>query len=462
MTNQDRARLRALVSGGVAAALGGALLVAGPVASAAAAAGVPSGVPLSPSGDITVTKDGTVIDAKHVKGAINVRADNVTIKRTKVSYSGYHSIRVFGGAEGTVLSQVTVECGSSKTNGVVFGNYTADEVALEGCRNGFLFSDGSPAVITESTVDGEPFTNGFAPMSGPEPEPAPSLSPLLSPSPSPSPPPDAAPAPEPGELSKSQVTNQAGPRQTPSSTISSSAAEDRIRDTGLLEDVKVNGMLDLSDVTRAYTIRDVVVDAKGGRYGIRTRVGSSEANRPPEGRQVIEHTEVYGASSAGLYVAHVTVRHADVWGNIDNVKSGDDVELYASWLHDQSWTDGAHADAIQIQWGQDQLIHWNVIDARYGSRGGPRAGQNSNAGIQMGSMNSNASAQVHNNWFNGGHYTVRIGTSDAPLIDFQYRHNKFGRDFTYGPVTGDRNDSTTYGGVRFDRSNVWADNGQSV
>ena len=47
--------------------------------------GVPAGTVLTRhDGDLTITKDGTVIDALDVYGLINVRASNVTIRRTRV------------------------------------------------------------------------------------------------------------------------------------------------------------------------------------------------------------------------------------------------------------------------------------------------------------------------------------------------------------------------------------------
>ncbi|GGK79300.1 hypothetical protein Sme01_21980 [Sphaerisporangium melleum] len=47
--------------------------------------GVPNGVTLKESGSVTVTKDGTVIDGLLVNGEINVQADNVTIRNTRVA-----------------------------------------------------------------------------------------------------------------------------------------------------------------------------------------------------------------------------------------------------------------------------------------------------------------------------------------------------------------------------------------
>lgn len=51
----------------------------------AADTGVPKGVTLKRSQSLTITKDGTVVDGLEVHGEINVEADNVTIRNTRVA-----------------------------------------------------------------------------------------------------------------------------------------------------------------------------------------------------------------------------------------------------------------------------------------------------------------------------------------------------------------------------------------
>ena len=62
--------------------------------------GVPAGKSLKSSGSVRVTKAGTVIDGLDVKGDINVEADNVTIKNTRVTNGGYWGIIQRDGASG--------------------------------------------------------------------------------------------------------------------------------------------------------------------------------------------------------------------------------------------------------------------------------------------------------------------------------------------------------------------------
>ncbi|WP_018352912.1 right-handed parallel beta-helix repeat-containing protein [Longispora albida] len=50
--------------------------------------GVPKGTALKPSGSITVTKSGTVIEGLEVTGCITIKTSNVTIRKTKINAVG--------------------------------------------------------------------------------------------------------------------------------------------------------------------------------------------------------------------------------------------------------------------------------------------------------------------------------------------------------------------------------------
>lgn len=54
----------------------------------AASTGVPANVSLRTVGDVTVTKNGTVISGLYVRGTLNVQADNVVVKNTRVTNNG--------------------------------------------------------------------------------------------------------------------------------------------------------------------------------------------------------------------------------------------------------------------------------------------------------------------------------------------------------------------------------------
>jgi hypothetical protein len=70
--------------------------------------GVPDGVKLTPSGGLTITKSGTVIDALEVNGPIHIQADNVTIKNSSITSSDYAVIRIDKGVTGTVIQDCDI------------------------------------------------------------------------------------------------------------------------------------------------------------------------------------------------------------------------------------------------------------------------------------------------------------------------------------------------------------------
>jgi hypothetical protein len=101
--------------------------------------GVPAGTVLTPSGDITVTVAGTVIDSKLVTGCIFVQANNVTIKNTKVlggnCYEPIHITEPYSGLvvqDTEIDGQKTPMCGES----IGFQGYTIIRVNAHGCSDG--------------------------------------------------------------------------------------------------------------------------------------------------------------------------------------------------------------------------------------------------------------------------------------------------------------------------------------
>lgn len=77
--------------------------------------GVPDGVTLLPSGDIVVTKAGTVISGLDIKGTVYINADNVTLQNCKVTSANYWVVKVQDGVEGATVQDSTL-------NGVGTGN----------------------------------------------------------------------------------------------------------------------------------------------------------------------------------------------------------------------------------------------------------------------------------------------------------------------------------------------------
>ena len=258
-----------------------------------------------------------------------------------------------------------------------------------------------------------------------------------------------------------------GPRLDITRTLTPDAAIAELRQTGRLSGVLIDGLLRLSGTDGCgWVIEDSVIHA--GMYGIQAYVSLDPFDCPSGDRPVFDHVRIIGRGARGaegdtsaLFYGHDTIlRHADLYGGVDGLKVSSRVEVFASYVHGLHHPEGSHVDAIQIRSGSDSLLHWNFFDARVAY--GTNVGANGSGGLQTGSVSGPIERIVfRDNWWNGGHYTIRMGGRDEP-IDYQFRNNKHGRDFTYGPTTGCSSCPFSGGGVRYDDSNVWEDTGAPV
>lgn len=436
-------------------ALGGVGLVAGP--SAATTAGVPDGVDLTPSGSLTITEPGTVIDGLHVNGKIHVLADDVTIQNTKVSYGGNHSIRVDGDVRNTRILDTTVECENpKKTNGITFGNYYAEGVALEGCRNDFMSQKGKPAVVVDSTVDGEAFSLNAdeRPTTTPEPKPEPKPQPAPTPAPQPAPTPDPRPEPAP----KPDPRPEPAPEQAQFPTAETTGVPEGVKLTqskgmtitepGTVVEAKhIRGTVTIAadDVT----IRNSIVEVATDGYPIKVDKGVTGA--------LIENVEVDNLNSTGIgifFKGAGTVRGANIHSAEDGIRiEADDVTVEGTLIHDLHRMKGGHHDSLQIRKGDDITLRGNNFQAYRADTKDPM-----NAAIQIGSLLGDdpiSNLVVEDNLFNGGNYTINGGSGGA-VDSASYSGNHFGRDFRYGAV-GNMNDAS-----KWDDTNVWHDTGEPV
>ena len=88
--------------------------------------GVPAGVTLSTyNGPMTITKAGTVIDAKKITGQLNIRAKNVVVKRSQVKG------RVDVSRSGSLtMSDSFIDAGKAEAGGISYYNYTLKRVEI--------------------------------------------------------------------------------------------------------------------------------------------------------------------------------------------------------------------------------------------------------------------------------------------------------------------------------------------
>lgn len=403
-------------------------------------------------GSLTIREPGTVIDGLFVEGAINVRADDVTIRNTVVSYGGYHSIRIFPEAEGTRIIDSRVDCRKERTNGVVFGSYYARNVTLDGCRNDFMFSASRPATVVDSTVDGKPFSTEPtpAPAPTPEPKPEPTPEPAPEPTPEPTPEPDPEPTPEPtpapapapdGFPDASTTGVPDGLRLRPSGSLTIT------EDGTVVDGLHVQGRItiDADDVT----VRNTLVEWRGSTYPIRVARGVSGA--------LIEDVEVDNMGSSGLGIffngGSGTVRRADIHSSEDGIRiQASNVTVEESYIHDLARRVGGHHDAIQIRSGSNVTIRGNNLQAYV-----PSTGEYMNAALQIGSLSGStpiSNLLVEGNLMNGGNYTVN-GGGRGEVASARYTGNVFGPNYRYGAVANLQ-------GSSWDASNVWLSSGLAV
>jgi hypothetical protein len=75
----------------------------------AANCGVPSGTALINSGTLTVTQEGTVIEGKDISGKLDIRANNVTIRRCKIRAADHQVINIWEGRTGTRVEDCEID-----------------------------------------------------------------------------------------------------------------------------------------------------------------------------------------------------------------------------------------------------------------------------------------------------------------------------------------------------------------
>lgn len=118
--------------------------------------GVPAGVTLTPSGSMTITQAGAVVDGKDIAGTVVVRAANVTIKNSRIKGSGAYCVQTQSG--GSVTIEDTEIIGGCE-NAIGFDNWTARRVEVRGTY-GDGVKLGSNVLLVDSWI------HDLAPASG--------------------------------------------------------------------------------------------------------------------------------------------------------------------------------------------------------------------------------------------------------------------------------------------------------
>jgi hypothetical protein len=127
--------------------------------------GVPDGMTLTVTSDLTIDSPG-VVEGKDVNGTVNINASNVTFRASRVTGTGFGMIRVKNGATGVRIEDVTVNghgnSGIAGSNGI-WGPATVLRADISGVENGVVPSSGSllqDSWIHDLAAPGSPHIDG--------------------------------------------------------------------------------------------------------------------------------------------------------------------------------------------------------------------------------------------------------------------------------------------------------------
>jgi hypothetical protein len=347
-----------------------------------AGVGVPEGTNLTPSsGTVRVTEDGAVIDALDVTGYIYVQADNVTIRRTRVTTTSSHAIRLDGGRAGLTVEDSSLDCTSATgRGGVAFGNYSAARVEVgAGCSRGFVYNDHT--TITDSYWAGEPFPDVGPGPTDPEPPTSATTTPPTSTgpttTPSTEPPPTSATTTPPssgGGTVKAACRNTTGtvngtsvrsgwPTDATTGPEVAGLDEDGLAPSGasgkwtisqdgtVIDGVYHNGVVEVN--ADNVTIRNsvicgaatLIIKSNGQNLVVENSIIRGE-------RGAVSSSDTGTPCQAGFGYKNYTIRRSEITGCNDGLKVGGVVEVYDSWFHDNYANRfgngaGTHNDTVQ-------------------------------------------------------------------------------------------------------------------
>lgn len=426
--------------------------IVGGAALVIVAAGIGVAVAGSGDGSIVITQHGTVLDGRRINGYIHIKANDVTIKNTIVRYGGSHAIRIFDGFSGTLVEDTRIECTRPRTNGLVFGNYTARRVHITGCRNGFMHSSLAPATIVDSTWNGTPVAAGALPPVAAEPTPTLRATPSATPT-------AARPAPSGGDATAGREVRAGAPApgipaRFPGPDDTGVPAGTQLRASGSITVSRDDQVLSGLDIRGCVTVRakNVVLRKSritcDGLYSIRTE--NSARNL------LVEDVEIngQGRNSAAVCCGDYTLRRVDISNVIDGPRLGSNVVVEDSWIHHLVRRSGSHNDTLQTTGASNIVVRGNTLEAY-----NPQTRDPFNACLMIGSTTGPIVSNLlfEQNYCNGGNYSIGV-REDLNASGIRLRDNVFGRDHRYGVIA-----RPTQRGLSWDRAtNVYADTRKPV
>jgi hypothetical protein len=429
-------RRRTLVIG-IAIAVAAVLAIAGGAFAYSSLTGAKSNDPKSDQAQkaTVISTDGATVNGA-LNGPLQIKANNVHVVDATVRSKGDWAIEVLDGVRGTVIEKTEVYCESPQTDGIVYGNYTAKQVKVHGCRTGFQFSAAAPVRVNDSTWTDKPFNADFA-FSEPGKKHATGLNGLV-----------AGPVSWPTQVAKPWPgpTNTGVPKGTKLTAYT--GAMDITQPDTVIEGKQINGCLGIK-ATNVTIKRSKIVCNHDGMI---IRVYD---DLPNGASVVIEDTDIDGQGiGLGIGFGNFTLRRVNMHNLNEGVRVSDKAVIEDCWIHDLIYrNEQDHQDILQTTGGVDMIVRHNTLEAFNAAANNPF-----NASFQLGSETapSVTNLLVENNIMTGGNYTVNF-RPDMKAVNVVFRNNIFVRNARYGASA--REDLP---GVSFDRSNVWLDNGKAV
>lgn len=105
---------------------------------------------LRPSGGLTVRVDGTLVEGRDINGTVTVAADDVTVRRSRITVGASYGILIREGVTGTVIEDVEINGLPGCDAGIAFEHYTARRVDIHGCADGA--KSGDDTIIEDSWI----------------------------------------------------------------------------------------------------------------------------------------------------------------------------------------------------------------------------------------------------------------------------------------------------------------------
>jgi hypothetical protein len=147
---------------------------------------------------------------------------------------------------------------------------------------------------------------------------------------------------------------------------------------------------------------------------------------------VIQDSEFVPAHPAatvdGIWASSTSIYRSNIHGSVDGVKTGSDVLIQDSYIHDMSWFASdpnqgggeTHNDGVQSFFGDARVtLRHNNIDMS--------TTKNGNAALQSSANDSH----VDGNWLDGGGCSLNFDDHNVPLTGLQVTNNRFGRHSFY-------------------------------